>query len=311
MKLVSIITPAYNAGQHIEETIKSVLKQTYKNWEMLIVDDGSTDNTKEVVARYLSDSRIKYYLQENGKQGKARNNAMGRAKGEYLAFLDADDLWVSNKLELQVKLIEEEGVDVVYSAGWSFLDTADQPDKVERKANMDVLSGYSSSTDFLGKLLTRNQIPILSVLLRKKAANLVEGFSEKRKVQNAEDYQFWIKLADHGCSFYGMEERFFYYRIHQSQSTSHDNMSMIPSIWGVNELVFKSISDSEKKRRMHQMLNQYVLFKVDHGQNKYFAELLELYKDPLNQKMTYIMRKILLFFGVKFFKKIGYKFFKV
>lgn len=105
--LVSIITPSYNTARFIEETIQSVLNQTYTNWEMLIVDDCSSDNTKQIVRKYLSDGRIKYY--ENDKNSGAaisRNKALQLAKGRWIAFLDSDDLWDAKKLEEQIMFME-------------------------------------------------------------------------------------------------------------------------------------------------------------------------------------------------------------
>lgn len=106
-KRVSIITPTYNCGRFIAETIESVLAQTYVNWEMLIVDDCSTDNTKVVVGRY-SDPRIHYHcLERNSGAAVARNTALRMAKGRWIAFLDSDDLWKPEKLERQINFMIE------------------------------------------------------------------------------------------------------------------------------------------------------------------------------------------------------------
>ncbi|MGB4386964.1 MAG: glycosyltransferase family 2 protein, partial [Caldicoprobacterales bacterium] len=106
--LVSIITPAYNCEKYIGETIESVLKQSYENWELIIVDDCSTDNTKSVVEEYIKrDKRIKYYsLDVNSGAAVARTKAMELASGEYIAFLDSDDLWMPNKLEKQISFMK-------------------------------------------------------------------------------------------------------------------------------------------------------------------------------------------------------------
>ncbi|MBR7157068.1 MAG: glycosyltransferase family 2 protein, partial [Bacteroidales bacterium] len=102
--LVSIITPSYNSEKYIDETIQSVIAQTYSNWEMLIVDDCSNDTTRNIVKKYiLSDSRIKLYeLPHNSGPSVARNTAIGKANGTFLAFLDSDDIWFPNKLEEQI-----------------------------------------------------------------------------------------------------------------------------------------------------------------------------------------------------------------
>lgn len=107
-ELVSVITPSYNTAKYIEDTIKSVQEQTYTNWEMIIVDDCSTDNTDEVVAKYLHDERIRY-LKNSKNSGAAlsRNYALREAKGKWIAFLDSDDVWVSEKLEKQIAFMKE------------------------------------------------------------------------------------------------------------------------------------------------------------------------------------------------------------
>lgn len=115
---VSIITPAYNCVTKISETIDSVLAQTYQNWEMLITDDCSTDETKKVVITYTKkDSRIKYFrLEKNSGAGVARNNSINEAKGRYIAFCDSDDRWLPTKLEKQLSLMKEKGCAAVYSS---------------------------------------------------------------------------------------------------------------------------------------------------------------------------------------------------
>ncbi len=108
--LVSIITPSYNTAKYIAETIKSVQAQTYTNWEMIIVDDCSTDNTDVVVAGFLSDTRIRY-LKNSKNSGAAvsRNYALREAKGKWIAFLDSDDLWLPEKLERQIAFMQQGG----------------------------------------------------------------------------------------------------------------------------------------------------------------------------------------------------------
>ena len=109
-ELVSIITPSYNTAKFINKTIESVQAQTYKNWEMIIIDDCSTDNTDEVVFKYLSDNRIKYIKNEKNSGAEvSRNKALREAKGKWIAFLDSDDLWSPEKLEKQIRFMVENG----------------------------------------------------------------------------------------------------------------------------------------------------------------------------------------------------------
>lgn len=105
MPEVSVIITTFNRSNYLEEALRSVLNQTYSDFEIIIVDDGSTDNTREVVRRF-NDSRIKYIFQENKGVGAARNTGVRASKGRFIAFLDADDLWLPEKLELQVQSLK-------------------------------------------------------------------------------------------------------------------------------------------------------------------------------------------------------------
>lgn len=126
-ELVSIITPSYNTAKFISKTIESVQAQTYKNWEMIIVDDCSTDNTDEVVCKYLSDNRIKYIKNEkNSGAAVSRNKALREAKGKWIAFLDSDDLWSPEKLEKQIKFMKENEYHFSYT-DYEEIDEQDQP----------------------------------------------------------------------------------------------------------------------------------------------------------------------------------------
>lgn len=114
--LVSIIMPSYNTGKYIGESIRSVLAQTYKNWELIIVDDCSSDNTDAVVKEYLQDTRIRYLKnQRNSGAAVSRNYALREAQGKWVAFLDSDDTWHPEKLERQIRFMEETGYKFTYT----------------------------------------------------------------------------------------------------------------------------------------------------------------------------------------------------
>jgi glycosyltransferase involved in cell wall biosynthesis len=125
-KLVSVIIPTYNRADQIEEAARSVLDQTYSNLELLIVDDCSTDNTEEVV-KSIDDDRVKYLKHKTNKgQGPARNTAIERAKGEYIAFLDSDDRWLPSKLEKQINVLEKapENTKIAYCGRYNRLNSS-------------------------------------------------------------------------------------------------------------------------------------------------------------------------------------------
>ena len=160
--------PAYNVQKYIAESIESVITQSYSNWELIIVDDGSTDNTAEIVKQYqLTEARIKYIYQENGKQSKARNTAIKNSSGYYIAFLDADDLWISEKLQISVNEITSRNYDLLFTDCYYFED-GDQIITSELKS-----AGVTSNT-YKGKeaiitFLERNRIPNLTVLVKRDA----------------------------------------------------------------------------------------------------------------------------------------------
>jgi len=105
--LVSVIMPAFNAEKFIAESIESVVAQTYPNWELVVVDDGSTDGTAKIIKRYqAAEPRIKYFYQKNARQGIAKNLGISESYGEYIAFLDADDLWLPEKLDIELDYID-------------------------------------------------------------------------------------------------------------------------------------------------------------------------------------------------------------
>lgn len=116
--LVSIITPSYNCSKYIAETIESIIAQTYTNWELLITDDCSTDNSRDIIQEYCAkDSRIKLYcLSENSGAGAARNNSINEANGRYIAFCDSDDRWYQNKLEKQVAFMQHMNCGLSYTS---------------------------------------------------------------------------------------------------------------------------------------------------------------------------------------------------
>ena len=132
--LVSIVTPVYNGEKTIGKTIESVLNQTFNDFEMIIVDDVSTDNTKKVVDKYIkNDKRIKYYvLPEKGGASAARNLAIDKAKGRYIAFLDGDDLWYPAKLEKQIKFMQDNDYSFTYT-DYEYIDGNDKKLNLMRK----------------------------------------------------------------------------------------------------------------------------------------------------------------------------------
>lgn len=185
--LISIVIPVYNREHLILRSIESVLSQTYKNIEVIIVDDASTDKTKEVVCE-INDSRIKYFKQEINKgPSAARNLGVQKAKGELIAFLDSDDEWYADKLEKQVKIFSE--LDDDFAAVFCNYETIDFKTKEKLGdcvIKVDVCENFRSGNNF------KTPSPC-TMLIKAEAYKKVNGFDERLKAN--EDTELAIKLC--------------------------------------------------------------------------------------------------------------------
>lgn len=179
--LVSIITPVYNAEQFLPELIQTVLKQTYVNWEWIMVDDGSTDNSYGVLKEAASkDTRIKVHRNENNlKVFQARNNALATARGEFIAFLDADDLWEPDKLRLQLDFMQEKNSWFTYTDFDRFVNDPEKPLRMEKLPD---IATYK-------KILTNNYIATSSVIIWRSRI----GDFRMRDIYH-EDFVLWLAL---------------------------------------------------------------------------------------------------------------------
>ncbi|MBU0477484.1 glycosyltransferase [bacterium] len=173
--LVSVIIPTYNADKYIKEALESVFKQTYTNTEIIVIDDGSTDNTKEVLTPYLD--RIQYIYKENGGPASARNLGIKMAKGEYIAFLDADDIWLKEKLETQIKEMND-GIGLVGCKDHTING------RIKRTRNIS----YK-------ELLIKNVFSNSSVLVRRECIDRVGLFDERPEFKAVEDWDMWIRIS--------------------------------------------------------------------------------------------------------------------
>jgi glycosyltransferase involved in cell wall biosynthesis len=183
--LVSVIMNCYNGEKFLREAIDSVYAQTYKNWEIIFWDNASTDASCSIAKSY--DKKIKYfYAKQNTVLGKARVLAVNEAKGEFLTFLDCDDLWNRNKLEKQVEIVDD-NVGLVYSRSEVISGNGKILGTIPKKEKSAVFG------EVFGELVKENFIPFLSALVPKDKYYAVGGFSEKYK--NSVDYDLFLKLS--------------------------------------------------------------------------------------------------------------------
>ncbi len=188
MPVVSIILPAYNQATHLGQAIASVLAQTYTDWELIVVDDGSTDGTG-AVARSFTDPRVRYFYQANQERSRARNFGIQQATGEFIAFLDDDDFWLPPYLEKQVAHLRAHPA-AGLSHTWSY-DT-DPAGRMVRVSGQGV-PGAATSEAFLAALLINNRIRSIAVVVRAEALHAAGLFDPE--VRQAEDWDLWLRIA--------------------------------------------------------------------------------------------------------------------
>lgn len=200
--LVSIITPCYNQGKYLAETIDSVLAQTYMNWEMIIVDDGSSDNSKEVANSYVKrDKRIIYIYQDNAGPSAARNKGVKMTSGKYLFFLDSDNKLAPQYFEIGIKYMEEHKKCTVFYTNINYFG------KIKGLSNIH----YTSYKD----LLFLNSIDC-ACIVRRNDFERIGGFDEQ--LLGYEDWEFFIRLLHAAPNVYQSSEFLFYYRMTNSDS---------------------------------------------------------------------------------------------
>ncbi len=188
--VVSVIVPSHNSAKFLPDTIESVVNQTFTDWELLVMDDGSTDNTLDVAMEYAKkDPRIKVFSMGYNSGGPAgpRNSAMKKAKGRYLAFLDSDDLWLADKLREQVEYLEANpGYFMVYTK--CIIQRAGKILAVLPK------SGRSGAI-FRDLMVHSNFIDCLTVMIRNRFENNKFFFDEDKKLVAVEDYDMWVQIS--------------------------------------------------------------------------------------------------------------------
>ena len=224
--LVSIITPSYNSSKFIKDCVASVFSQTYKNWEMIIVDDCSKDNSKEIISELSTkDKRIKpIFLEKNVGAAKARNVAIRQSKGKYVAFLDSDDLWNPKKLEKQLSFMYENEIAFSYT-NYQFISE-----------NGEDLSNIISAPEKMtyDSYLKNTIIGCLTVIIDREKS----GEFEMPNIRSSHDMALWLLIMKRGFSAYGLDENLARYRIVSTSNTA-SKWHAAKDVWKVYRKVEK------------------------------------------------------------------------
>lgn len=220
-KTVSVIIPVYNASKYLSETMDSALKQTYQDVEIVLVDDCSTDNSKEIIESYLKKyDNIVYHLQEqNAGAAVARNKALNLAKGRYVAFLDSDDLWYSEKIEKQIDIMSKnEGIAFSYTA-YEMID--DDGKLIKEKTKVLKRTEYKH-------LLKKTMISTPTVMLDRRLTS--ELMIPLRRT--GQDYAYWLLLLRKLGFAYGIDEALVKVR-RRGNSLSSNKLQSINDVWSI------------------------------------------------------------------------------
>ena len=212
--LVSVIIPAYNAEKWINETIESVLSQDYESLEVIVVDDGSTDGTGLIVGRF--EQRVRYIHKLNGGQGSARNAGIKKSKGKYIAFVDSDDLWASNKISSQMTFLANTNLQWAYCDAIAF-------DDVTRK---HLFKFSDKSKQFEGNILEPLFLSCFiqspTPIVHRNIFDIVGYFDESRELKNREDWDMWLRIAIK-YPVGKIASPLTYYRVHKSSVTGGED----------------------------------------------------------------------------------------
>ena len=250
MSYFSIIIPAYNAIKYLPETLDSVLKQTFRNFEVLIINDGSSDNIIEWAADII-DPRVKLISQDNQGVSAARNAGIKKSRGEYIAFIDADDLWEPTKLEKQLQCLKKNpSLGLIHTA----MTLIDEKGKSLGRTFISNIEG-----DALKALLEENTIVTSSVTVRRNCLETVGNFDNS--LRSSEDWELWVRIA---CRypFALIKEPLVFYRQHPHNTTK--NWQMLEQDLHCIEQVYRAVPQklSYLKNRTYAHTNIYLGWKA-------------------------------------------------
>jgi glycosyltransferase involved in cell wall biosynthesis len=233
---VSIVTPLYNSSACIQSTLDSVLGQTFENWELLLVNDGSTDDTAEKIQPYLADSRISYTSQSNQGIAGARNAGIAAATGDWVCLLDHDDRWLPQKLEKQLSFAAEHDLEIVGTD--AVVIKGDERSLYSRNFPEEMVSALSRSlddrsVDVFAVLISGNFLCSSSVAIKRRLFDRL-GLLDAQAAP-ADDYEMWLRCAAAQTRIGYLDERLIEYYLHQDNYSRDTLMMMTKEIYALRK----------------------------------------------------------------------------
>ena len=220
MDLISIITPTYNSERYIAETIQSVIDQSYKEWEMIIIDDNSTDDSVAIIKSLIKDENriILIELDENKGAAFSRNIGLQEASGKYISFLDSDDLWHRNKFEEQMIFMSKNEYPITFTTYELIDENGNSMNKIVQAKSSLGLNDYMKNTiiGFSTAIIDREKV----------------GNFKFQNIRMKQDFQLWISILGSGFIAYGLDKNLVKYRIHD-KSLSSNKLKAAIQVWNV------------------------------------------------------------------------------
>jgi len=252
--------PAYNAEKYIEAAIKSVQKQDYSDWELIIVDDGSTDSTAFKIQQVSkNDNRIKYFYKINEGQGIAKNYGLSKSTGELVAFLDSDDYWLPTKLSITLREFSLIPTDLLFTRAYIFYNDSDLISTSKLSVIGSDCERIYEGTDGISQFIIENRVPMLTVLASKNILLKVNGFPD---IHVAEDYYLWLKLLFENYKIRGLNQILSAYRVHPNSIMN------------------------EKKSDICEVIEMIILLSKD------YPELLTKYKRETKERIIFYLNNV-------------------
>jgi teichuronic acid biosynthesis glycosyltransferase TuaG len=259
--------PVFNGQNYISESIKSVLAQSFANWELLVINDGSTDLTEEIVMSFLKcESRIKYFYKVNEGQVKATNFGILKSKGDYIAFLDSDDLWKYDKLQKQINLIKQHyDIDFLYT----------KYDSIDEYGNLLCMNHSYGSVNYYNDLLKKCFIGRLTVMVKKSILIRLNLFDDL--LHSTDDWDMWIRISKNYKMFF-LDEVLASYRIH-SQSMSKNSFNQLLNVSKVySKHVYTNYDLNKKFKNEVRWIELKIYLSSYLHEKKYYKTVQVFYK---------------------------------
>ena len=305
---ISVVIPSYNSSKYIDDAINSVLIQTFKPIEIIVIDDGSFDDTRNLLSDYIYNRKINYYYQENSGSGVARNKGISKANGEYIAFLDSDDYWDKNHLKDLIDPLKKNPKAALVYSGKRWVDK-----------DGELLKGYLQQQTYprgwiFNALFNSNYISSSSVVIARKEFLIeIGGFRETEALRNVQDYDLWLRLsAKHEVE--SVPKITVSYRRHDDNRTNFSvsrEVGIICALKNAESLVINNEVDrrnnpdpTNTKKRLSQQYVHSINSLLQLDEFEIAKKFSKEYFDRKHFKISFIPKLLLVFLPAQFLKSL-------